>query len=352
MNHLSPALTDTAELLAALDAEQAAPDRALAQLASLRARHPALAIDLAWQTEEHDLRRSYDALVRDGERGTLAMTWCADHGAPLALRGMQRASQRELVSVDGVKLEIDEAMEALEFMWGSVRVLDRVIDTCIVKGEAEREPIELSDGELQAGVEAFRAARGLWSLDATNAWLAARGLTQEMLERIVGDELMLRALRRRVTAGALDRALRERPADFDRIDVFHFEVGDEDVTTRLAGLIRNGTVPFFEAAEHVLAQRAASGKGGCACGSGIQLSHYMRCQLAFPAGAPAPADAGSILVMRDRDKPYSVARLMKVTPATPETIDRAELEEHLFEQWLAERRARAKIAWNFGGTAI
>lgn len=348
---LHQALHDTVELLVSLEADQATPEQALSHLGSLRARHPALGIDVAWQIAEHDQRRSFDALVRDGDRGTLTLSWCPERGVPFVMRGMQRAGQRELVRVDGTVLEIDEAMEALEFMWGSVRVLDRTIDTCLLKAAVTREPIELSDEELQRGVEAFRAARGLFTVEATERWLAERGLTEEMLERIVGDDLMLHAFRRRVTAGEIERLLREQPEQLDRVELFHFEVGDEAVTTRLAEDIRAGSVGFFEAAERVLAERAKSGKGGCACGSGIQLSHYLRCKLAFPHGSPGPGDTGQIVVMREGAKPFSIARVMRVTPATPESLDRDEAEELLFDRWLAEQRRGARVTWNFGGSA-
>jgi putative peptide maturation system protein len=342
------AIGETLDYLIELEAQQTAPAEVATQLASLRARHPTFAIDVTWQTEEHELRRSYDAFMRNGKSGTVALSWCPDRGVPFALRGMQRASQRELVRVNGVPLEVDEAAEALEFLWGSVRLLDRILDTCIVKAAVRAEPIDVEVGELEQAVEQFRVARGLFSAAATEAWLAQRGLTQEMLEGIVSDDLMLRKLRHRVTAVEVERRLRESPAYFDRIDLFHFEVGDEEVTTRLADEVRHGGVPFFAAAERVLTERAATAKGGCACGSGVQLSHYMRSQLFFPGGSPSAGDVGSVIVFREDDKPFSVARVMSISPATPESVDRDEIENMVFEEWLAERRRGARIQWNFG----
>jgi putative peptide maturation system protein len=125
---------------------------------------------------------------------------------PFPLRGVQRMSEWDLVQVDGVPLLVSEAVEALELLWNEVRLLERIIDTCIIKGEIDRDPIDIDDDELQAGVDRFRALRGLGSVDATEQWLRSRGLTLGTLEAIVSSELRVRKLRQRVAGAEAERA--------------------------------------------------------------------------------------------------------------------------------------------------
>jgi putative peptide maturation system protein len=205
----APLLRDGHALLADLARDAVRPADALARVAALRAAHPGVEIELVWEETPADGSLHYDLLLRGGPEaaGTLSLSWCPDGALPFALRGAHRWSDRDLLRVDGVPFTVPEAMIALELLWREARLIDRVIDSAIVKRTLLREPIDLDEEAQQAAVDAFRAARGLTTASATSAWLRDRGFAVEQLLELACDEAILAALRARVARPALEGRL-------------------------------------------------------------------------------------------------------------------------------------------------
>jgi putative peptide maturation system protein len=323
-------------LLRAAAAERLEPDAAVARLQTLRAAHPDEDLELLWQREPYDGRVHYDALIRDDARGTIQLSWCAPQAVPFLLRGVQRYDEWDVVRVNGVMLSVSETVEALEFLWQEVRLLDRIVDACIVKGELEREPVPIDDETLQLALDQFRVTRGLHSAAATERWLAERGLTHEALEGIVADEVRLMLLRRRVTAPALAQRFLQEPRAFDRVTFTHFQVGTQAEAMRLMDEISRGRELAIVAEEWL----AANGGGALQV-----VTTFRHCLV----GAPQQLQPGQLVTCRLDERAWSVARIRALTPANvDEATCREEVERVLFDEWLAERRRSAQIDWNWG----
>ncbi|MET7396761.1 TIGR04500 family putative peptide maturation system protein, partial [Dactylosporangium sp. NPDC005572] len=195
-------LTEAVTLLH--DVQKTEPAEARARVAELRERFPDTKARLLWQREQYDGSLHYDLLLtmRDG---TLSLSWCPDAGLPWPLRGVQRSGELLLLRVNGVELDVADAIGFLDVLWREAPLRQRLVDACLVKEAVDGE--ELDDAELQAAADAFRRARGLLSPAQTRAWLARERLSDAQFEDLVTHQALVARLRERVTAGRVDAEL-------------------------------------------------------------------------------------------------------------------------------------------------
>ena len=332
---VTASLRDVLAFLQALASERVAPPDALERLAALRAALPALTIDLVWDTGQADGAVHYDALIRGPSADqTVTLSVSPDGGLPFPLRGAHRWTDRELVRVDGTELGVADAMTALEGLWREARLLERIVDTAIVRRELDRAPIALDEADTQLALDRFRSAHGLLTAADTDAWLRSHGLAPDQLVAIACEALLLERLRHRTVGDAVATRFAASPADFDRIDLVWFEAPSEAAAGDLAGAIAGGADDFLAAADRTVAAR---GRGSITYGT----------ERRERLGTAAVLTAGAVLPLRLSGRPV-VARIRSVTPAVLDDATRQALETALFDGWLAEQRARAVTDWNWG----
>jgi len=307
-------LTEAAGLLRT--ASEAKEERAevRARVDALRARHPGAALRLLWQREEYDGSLHYDLLVREpgAGAGVVSLSWCPDDALPWPLRGVQRGGEMLLVRVDGFELGVADAIGFLDLLWREAPLRDRLVDTCLVRLALDADGTELDDAELQAAADAFRRARGLLTAEDTRAWMARERLSDRQFEDLVAHQAGVARLRERVTAGRVDAELAADPGRFEQVRLVRVEAADEAAAARLA------------AAPDLLAAAAADFAAGV--GPAPVLMTVTRADL-----RDAPAG------------PCVVTAVLGVRPAT-----RDEVSRRLFGEWLAGRRASARVEWNWG----
>ncbi len=101
-------------------------------------------------------------------------------------------------------LKVDQAIALLDFIWDDARLVERLLNTCLIQEELERSPIELSDAELQLALDEFRISKKLFSAEETHAWLERHGMTHQKLERYVHDSALVARLRDRIAADGVE----------------------------------------------------------------------------------------------------------------------------------------------------
>ncbi|MET7426368.1 TIGR04500 family putative peptide maturation system protein [Dactylosporangium sp. NPDC005555] len=311
-------LTDAVELLRA-----ATPDLAgtRAAVGALRARHPGSGLRLLWQREAYDGSVHYDLLLREPDAGgTVSLSWCPDDDLPWPLRGVQRGGEMLLVRVDGVALEVADAVAYLDVLWRSQPLRDRLVDACVVRAAIDGD--ELDDEDLQVAADAFRRARDLLTPEATRAWMERERLSDEQFEDLVTHQALVARLRARVTAGA-GPGSGSGAARHDRLRIVRVERPSAAEAERLA------------AAPDLLAAAAADFAAGT--GPAPTLETVTRAEL------PDAGEVGSVVGPIATADRFLVAAVLAVEPATADSVSRA-----LFAEWLAERRAAARVEWNWG----
>ena len=328
------------DALIALADEGVEPQEANARIRALGARHPQASIDLVWERDSYENRAHYDALVDHEGRGTISLAFCPDRGLPWPLRGAQRWSEYELLRVNQTLLRVDEAIELIDFIWKEEPLLQRLIDTCLVRETLEKEPIEISDEELQAAMDEFRAARGLHSRETMFAWMKDNGLDLEHVERHLEWETAKTKLRRQVAANRVEDYFASMRSVFDVVEVAELVFEDPAQASRVARELQQGKADFFALAAEAFVQRNARGN---------LFTRATRGELA-PAAAEAlfGAEPGAIVGPVLVNGTSHVYRVLARRPAELDRTTRERIEQKLFDEWLAQRRRSARIEWNWG----
>jgi putative peptide maturation system protein len=165
--------------------DQIRPEEARSGLRLLQGRFPELQLDLLWEEEAYDQSVHYDVLVHHPGEGTVSLSWCPDRSLPWPLRGARRWSEADLVRVNEVVLKVDQAVACLDFIWDEARIVDRLVNVCLIQETLEKEPIELSEAELQTAMDGFRRAHKLYKAEDTRRWMERHAMTHEQLESLV-----------------------------------------------------------------------------------------------------------------------------------------------------------------------
>src|SRR5205085_1049945 len=115
------------------------------------------------------------------------------------------------------------AIACLDFIWDEARLVERLLNVCLLQEALEQEPIEPSDAELQRAMDAFRRARRLYTAEETHDWMERHGITHEKLERLVANQALAARLCERVTEGQVEAAFEARRAEFDTARIARFD---------------------------------------------------------------------------------------------------------------------------------
>lgn len=282
----------------------------------------------------------FDAIL-DEPGGAVAVRYCPDRGMPFALRGAERLSDRDLVQVDGEVLPVEQAIGLLDFVWCERPVMRRLLDVCVIQAALRAEPVEVDASAVQAALDRIRAANGLYRAADTQRWMAERGLTHEALEAHAEDQAAILALRDRVVGPGLAAQFADHRAEYDAATVAQIVLADTPEHRALAE----------RAAVDRLGIAAAIGLAvgaGRAAGDDLAITRVRRREL---SGALREAvferPAEQLHAVRDRDRLV----LVHVFARHPAELDGATAEliaAERFDAWLAQRRAAARIVWNWG----
>jgi putative peptide maturation system protein len=338
------AVLDTLEWLMSLSREGIRPEEAQSRLQSLRQQHPETPLELLWEEEAFDGSVHYDTLLRLPEGGTVSLSFCPDRALPWPLRGVHRWSEADLVRVNRRVLKVDQAIACLDFLWDEARLVERLINACLIQEALEQEPIELSDAELQQAMDAFRRVRRLYTAAETHDWMERHGSTHEKLEGLVANQALVVRLRERVTAGQVEATFEARRTEFDTARIARLDFPDEASAQQVAEEIRRGEVAFYAVAERRFLEEAGRPAAPRHFFAVIQRGQTP------PAFAEAlfAAAPGEVVGPVRTEEGYAVVRLLSLTPAGLDEPTRRAIQELLFAEWLAERRRAATIEWCWG----
>ena len=309
---------------------------------------PIWQIDLLAEEEAFDQSVHYDALLRRAGEGTVSLSYCPERAVPWPLRGVHRWNEGDLVRVNANVLPVDAAMACLDFIWDEAPIIERLVNMCLIQEELEREPIDLTDAELQEAMDKFRSAKKLFKAEDTLRWLERHGMSQEKLERYVAESAIVPKLRDRIAADRVEEYFRQHAGDFDTARIARLEVTDESQARELAEQIRAGEQDFFAAAERCFFEAAERGRlpqrALFAVIERREAAATFRDQLFAAAPGqlvgPVPVETG-----------HALMRVLAIVPARLDDRTRTTIKKILFEDWLAERRQAARIEWCWGNAS-
>lgn len=338
-------LVDTLHYLLTLSREGTRPEEAKASLRQLQQRYPATGMDLLWEEEAYDRSVHYDVLLHLAREGTISLSFCPDRALPWPMRGVQRWSEADLVRVNTITLRIEQAIAYLDFIWNESRILNRLIDMCLVQEVLDKDPIELSDAELQQAMDGFRRAHKLYTAEDTYRWMEWHGMAHEQFERYVSDEARVAKLRDRITAHRVEDYFAAHRADFDTACIAEITFPDEESAYQAYEQIRSGIMDFYAAAQDRFL--TATEHAGQPRGELFTVIQHGQASQELGAGVFA-ASPGAVLEPVRTEDGYALIHILSLTPASLNERTRSTIKKILFDEWLAELRQAARIEWYWG----
>jgi putative peptide maturation system protein len=345
---LQKAVFDVLDYLLSLQQEGIQPREARVRLQALRGCHSDLQIDLLAEEEAFDHSVHYDALLRCVGEGTFSLSYCLERAVPWPLRGVHRWNEGDLVRVNANILQVHAAIACLDFIWDEVQTIDRLVNLCLIHEELERQPIDLTDDELQETMDKFRAAKKLFTAEETLHWLDRHGMTHETLERYVAETAIVPKLRDRISTGQVEAYFSQYQSDFDAARVVRLEVANESEARELAEQIRTGAQHFCTAAERLFFEAAERGAPPQASLFATIERRQAEPALRDSLFAAAPGQWVGPVAVETR---YALMRVLAIVPAQLDDRTRTVIKDILFQDWLNKRRQASHIEWCWGNAS-
>ncbi len=261
---------------------------------------------------------------------------------PWALRHAHHARETDLLRVNGQTLNMQTVMGYLDWLWQDAALVTGLVDGCLVREAVEIRGIGASDGEVRAAMLGFRREQGLDSGAATDGWLRRRGWTRDDLEHECRRQVIAGKLRAQIAAGRVRSYFARHRGQFDTAAIARLRLADRDAARRIARRIKPGGIEFTRTLEETILARPA----------GTATSTFETVRRRDLAAAHARAIFGAPLggvigPMRGADG-YDVLRVLRIARARLDRPTRELIEQVLFEEWLATRRAEATVEWFWG----
>src|SRR5213593_2858149 len=164
-----------------------------------------------------------------------------------ASRNMSELNEYVALEVNGEKISLYDVLVPAKGR-GNLAFLVEAIDDAIIRQEAARHSLVVSDEELQLAADEFREAHELYDVETTNAWIAAKNLTFEDWESVIESNLLRYKLSEVITAGRIEQYFAENKLTFDDAEISRLVVADEDVARELRAQITEDGADFHSLA--------------------------------------------------------------------------------------------------------
>lgn len=333
---LDRAVVEAIHLLALVAARTIDRAEALAEAAAVRGEHGTIRLELLWQRDQVSDSTHYEAIVHDGSTSVVVRV-CPAGGAPWIMQNAQRWADADLLRVNGVNMDIADAIAALDHLWSDERLLRRLIDACIVRRHVLHDTsLEPSEPELQDAVEALRRSYGLYSIAALDAWLKTQCINYRQFEGLAREAAVLDKFRRRVTADAVASYRAAHPEGAELVELATLRTASREFASAVALERPRDLAQFLDA--------AARGHGTVSFETVRGFDRTPQARLLADSadrdrvvlGPDSDGDTHTVCFVRGRARPAW----------NPDSIDR--LRTVVFADWLLEQRKQASIEWGWG----
>lgn len=337
----NPAVEEAIALLTALRGEGVPPEEAWERLGELRCRHPGQWLNLVWERETYGDKVHYDLLLGHGA-GTLSLSYCPDEDIPWPVRGLQRVNESMVLRVNDDPVRISEVVTSLDYAWHKLHVGPHLVNMSLVDQEVRDGRMEVTAAELTAALDEFRRRRSLWTAADLARWMAEHGTTEAQLESHLRQDVAREKLRHRIAreAGGEEAWLAAHPGALDTARVARLYVEEPGEALRLHQELQADPDRFLAVARERFLQ---TGEGG------ELFSTLRRGELAPETAAEIFATApGGVTPPLPSGDGFELFQVLALEPARLDDTTRALVRQRLFDEWLAARRATARVEWFWG----
>lgn len=329
-------MLDGIALLRELPRERTHVDEARRRLAGFRCEHPQVQAELVTDWSGAGARVDHDLLLRDGQRGTLALSLAGDGGSPWNLQHAEHWAAQRVLTVDGQALSIHAALR----FWQARAALgpglmEELLDEALVAGRLSDDDAEVSPDEAQRAADAIRRRRGLRERGPTLEWLARHGLSLAGFEELARREARRERWLDRTFAADGRAYFEQHRDDFERVDVFTVH-GEASALDGLGAAARSGASLPAVVAEQLRAGATAPLEGTLARRFAWQLPELQRA-----------AACGQVVGPWQDGARAGLAQVLARSPSGFDAEVRRSVRSALFERWLERARATADVRWHW-----
>ena len=223
-----------------------------------------------------------------------------------------------------------EFQEKLGFIWDAC-------DTLIIRAEAKKTSLTVSDEELQDAADAFRAERNLLKAADLLQYLSRRHLSVVAWESGLEDQLLTRKMKALVTDSKADEHFARNILEFESVEISQILVSDEGLAMELRAQLVEEDADFHLLARQHSIDSVSRPRGG-------YLGFVRRKDLS--SATEAAVFGASVGSVKGPFKIESGWQLVKVESSSAAKLDeglRKSIADRLFEDWLDEKRKKARV---------
>ena len=251
---------------------------------------------------------------------------------------MTSLSEQAAIEVNGEAVSLRDVLRVAKWR-AQLEFVREATDAALVRQAARERGIEVSDDELQQAADDFRVARKLHNAATTEQWLTSHHLSYDAWESMLEYEALRDKLRDALTEGKIEEHFALSRLTYDAATISRIVVADESVARELRAQIVEEGADFYALARRHSIDAATKPAGGY-CGL------RRRQDFTTPSLEPAifGARAGQIIGALKTDDGWELVKIESIHPATLDETMRDAIKMELFDEWLNERRSKARVS--------
>ena len=249
---------------------------------------------------------------------------------------MASLSEYVALEVNGEQISLYDLLKVAK-LEGKLQFIQDAVDVALIGKTAAERGIAVSDEELQRAADDFRATRELHDTAATEAWLAENHLSYVDWESLLEQQILKSKLRQALTEGKVDQHFAEQGLSFDAAAISRLVAKTEDIAKELRAQLLEDGADFHALTRQHSIDEATKHAGGYA-------GRVQRTEL--PAAVEAAVfggKPGKVIGPVKTDEGWELVKIESLHPATLDDTLREKIKERLFDEWLSERRRKARV---------
>ncbi len=240
------------------------------------------------------------------------------------------------LTVNDQSISLAQALEYLQLPGKLQPFLAEILQQYILDQELKaRDDLEINSALTEQAVIDFRLERQLSDPAKFQAWLASNGIDYASFHRRIAADFKLEKLRDQITAPKLQEYFIERKIFLDQVVLSRIVVADKEVADELYSQIEEGDRFEPLAQEYSLTDdRSFNGMMGPVSRGELPDTIRALVDLANPGELVGPVEV---------EGQYCLLRVEQFLPASLDSQVKQELQNQLFEQWLAEKMEKMTV---------
>ncbi len=242
---------------------------------------------------------------------------------------MQELEQLPVLRVGDESISLAQSLKYLQLSGNLMPVIQDVVSQHVVYQELQvrKEKYQLSSADIAQTMVDFRCLHQLTESEAFDAWLQSQGIDQTLFQQRIAMNALLKQLKADIAAPDIQTVFEQQKDQLETVALEGLVMSDESMATVLHGRLQAGESMEALSEPKVGAPLVRRVRKDLRRG---QLPEPLRTHVAH-------ASAGSLLQPLAMAEYWSIFQVESVMPAVLEGELKQQLEERLFQLWVAQK---------------